>query len=51
MPRRMVNTDNPEPVYIGRLGLTDSAGRRLLIDWRAPQPSRSSRRPTRTRWV
>jgi hypothetical protein len=33
---RMVNTDNPEPVYIGRLGLTDSAGRRLLIDWRAP---------------
>jgi hypothetical protein len=48
---RMVNTDNPEPVYIGRLGLTDSAGRRLLIDWRAPQPSRSSRRPTRPRWV
>ena len=27
---------NPEPVYIGRLGLTDSAGRRLLIDWRSP---------------
>jgi DNA helicase IV len=23
-------------VYIGRVGLTDSAGRRLLIDWRAP---------------
>jgi DNA helicase IV len=33
---RMVYTDSPEPVYIGRLGLTDSAGRRLLIDWRAP---------------
>ncbi len=33
---RMVSTDNPEPVYIGRLGLTDSAGRRLLIDWRSP---------------
>jgi DNA helicase IV len=33
---RMVYTDNPEPVYIGRLGLTDSSGRRLLIDWRAP---------------
>jgi DNA helicase IV len=33
---RMVYTDNPEPVYIGRLGLTDRAGRRLLIDWRAP---------------
>src|SRR5688572_16169690 len=25
-----------EPVYIGRLGLTDSAGRRLLLDWRSP---------------
>ncbi|MFG2137900.1 RNA polymerase recycling motor ATPase HelR [Streptomyces sp. NPDC048650] len=31
-----VRTDNPEPVYIGRLGLTDSAGRRLLLDWRSP---------------
>ena len=33
---RMVSTDSPEPVYVGRLGLTDSAGRPLLIDWRAP---------------
>jgi DNA helicase IV len=33
---RMVSADSPEPVYIGRVGLTDSAGRRLLIDWRAP---------------
>ncbi len=33
---RMVSADSPEPVYIGRIGLTDSAGRRLLIDWRAP---------------
>jgi hypothetical protein len=33
---RMVSTDSPEPVYVGRLGLTDSTGRRLLIDWRAP---------------
>ena len=33
---RMVYTDSPEPAYIGRLGLTDSTGRRLLIDWRAP---------------
>jgi len=33
---RMVRGDNPEPVYVGRLGLTDSAGRRLLIDWRSP---------------
>jgi hypothetical protein len=32
----MVGTDDPEPVYVGRLGLTDSAGRRLLIDWRSP---------------
>ncbi len=33
---RIVSTDNPEPVYVGRLGLTDSAGRRLLLDWRSP---------------
>ncbi|MEU3462851.1 RNA polymerase recycling motor ATPase HelR [Streptomyces sp. NPDC006733] len=32
----IVPTDSPEPVYIGRLGLTDSTGRRLLIDWRSP---------------
>ncbi|MFJ2766347.1 RNA polymerase recycling motor ATPase HelR [Streptomyces sp. NPDC087300] len=31
-----VGEDDPEPVYIGRLGLTDSTGRRLLIDWRSP---------------
>ncbi|MEU3254243.1 RNA polymerase recycling motor ATPase HelR [Streptomyces sp. NPDC006997] len=33
---RVVTTDGPEPVYIGRLGLTDSEGRRLLVDWRSP---------------
>ena len=33
---RIVRAGNPEPVYIGRLGLTDRAGRRLLIDWRSP---------------
>lgn len=33
---RMVAEDGSEPVYIGRLGLTDSAGRRLLVDWRSP---------------
>ncbi|WP_345943898.1 RNA polymerase recycling motor ATPase HelR [Streptomyces sp. SID3212] len=33
---RMVGTDDPEPVYVGRLGLTDSTGRRLLLDWRSP---------------
>src|SRR5208282_5607978 len=32
----MVSTGNPEPVYVGRLGLTDSGGRRLLVDWRSP---------------
>ncbi|WP_275263894.1 RNA polymerase recycling motor ATPase HelR [Jiangella asiatica] len=32
----MVAADDAEPVYVGRLGLTDSAGRRLLLDWRAP---------------
>ncbi|WP_031486680.1 RNA polymerase recycling motor ATPase HelR [Streptomyces bicolor] len=32
----MVGTDDPQPVYIGRLGLTDGTGRRLLVDWRSP---------------
>src|SRR3954471_8396205 len=32
----MVGADGAEPVYIGRLGLRDSAGRRLLVDWRSP---------------
>ncbi|MEU1820214.1 RNA polymerase recycling motor ATPase HelR [Streptomyces roseifaciens] len=32
----VVHADNPEPVYVGRLGLTDSTGRRLLLDWRSP---------------
>ncbi|MEU8567769.1 RNA polymerase recycling motor ATPase HelR [Streptomyces pathocidini] len=32
----MVGGDGPEPVYVGRLGLTDSTGRRLLVDWRSP---------------
>src|SRR4051794_38424685 len=36
---RIVRADGSEPVYepvyIGRLGLTDSAGRRLLLDWRS----------------
>ena len=31
-----VRAADPEPVYVGRLGLTDSTGRRLLIDWRSP---------------
>ncbi|WP_369217126.1 RNA polymerase recycling motor ATPase HelR [Streptomyces flavofungini] len=33
---RVVGADGSEPVYIGRLGLTDSTGRRLLLDWRSP---------------
>ena len=32
----MVCADGGEPVYIGRLGLTDTHGRRLLLDWRSP---------------
>ncbi|GAA3710456.1 RNA polymerase recycling motor ATPase HelR [Terrabacter ginsenosidimutans] len=32
----MVNENDSRPVYVGRLGLTDSTGRRLLIDWRSP---------------
>lgn len=33
---RMVLADADEPVYVGRLGLTDPGGRRLLVDWRSP---------------
>jgi DNA helicase IV len=33
---RIVRAGAPEPMYIGRLGLTDRAGRRLLVDWRSP---------------
>ncbi len=32
----LVSADDPEPIYIGRLGLTDRTGRRLLLDWRSP---------------
>ena len=31
----VVPAEGAETVYIGRLGLTDSTGRRLLIDWRS----------------
>ena len=33
---RIVSADHLEPAYIGRLGLRDSAGRPLLLDWRSP---------------
>ena len=33
---RMIAADDPEPVYVGRLGLNDSDGRKLLLDWRSP---------------
>ncbi|MEN2742831.1 RNA polymerase recycling motor ATPase HelR [Microbacterium sp. X-17] len=33
---RMVAAGDPEAAYIGRIGLTDRDGRRLLVDWRAP---------------
>ena len=32
----MVRADESEPTYIGRIGLTDRDGRRLLLDWRSP---------------
>jgi hypothetical protein len=32
----IISSHDPEPVYVGRLGLTDSTGRRLLVDWRSP---------------
>lgn len=33
---RMVPADGADPVYVGRLGLRDASGRRLLVDWRSP---------------
>jgi len=33
---RFVPTGDAEPVYIGRLGLSDADGRQLLVDWRTP---------------
>jgi len=33
---RIVRADDPQPVYVGRLGLRDGAGRPLLVDWRSP---------------
>ncbi|MGV9450990.1 RNA polymerase recycling motor ATPase HelR [Streptomyces sp. NPDC003635] len=33
---RIVGADDQEPVYIGRFGLTDPTGHRLLLDWRSP---------------
>ncbi|GAA2975655.1 hypothetical protein JOD63_000523 [Microbacterium terrae] len=33
---RVVPADGSPPTYIGRFGLSDADGRRLLVDWRAP---------------
>ncbi|QJW38403.1 RNA polymerase recycling motor ATPase HelR [Cellulosimicrobium sp. BI34T] len=33
---RMTFADGSAPVYVGRVGLTDPAGERLLVDWRSP---------------
>lgn len=33
---RMVHVDDAQPVYVGRLGLNDADGNRLLVDWRTP---------------
>ena len=33
---RVVHADQEEPTYVGRLGLADRDGRRLLVDWRSP---------------
>jgi hypothetical protein len=32
----VVPTDTRRPLYVGRLGLTDRDGTRLLVDWRSP---------------
>lgn len=33
---RMDPSDGGDPIYVGRIGLTDTAGHRLLVDWRSP---------------
>ena len=33
---RIVHEGGSEPTYIGRFGLADADGRRLLVDWRSP---------------
>lgn len=33
---RMVPADGSPPVHVGRIGLSDRDGRRLLVDWRSP---------------
>ncbi|MGN6127825.1 MAG: HelD family protein, partial [Humibacter sp.] len=33
---RVVREGDDQPLYIGRLGLMDSEGRQLMVDWRAP---------------
>lgn len=33
---RVVREGDPEPIYIGRIGVTDSDGDRVLVDWRSP---------------
>lgn len=33
---RMVFVDGSDIVYVGRIGLSDRAGRQLLVDWRTP---------------
>jgi hypothetical protein len=33
---KMVPADGSDPVYVGRLGLSDGDGGRLLVDWRSP---------------
>lgn len=36
VPAGSDGTGTAEPVYIGRFGLTDADGRKLLVDWRSP---------------
>ncbi len=33
---RMVRSGDPEPTWVGRIGLTGPDGRQLLLDWRTP---------------
>ncbi|GEO30545.1 RNA polymerase recycling motor ATPase HelR [Terrabacter aerolatus] len=33
---RMVDENDSRPIHIGRVGLTDRTGERLLVDWRSP---------------
>ncbi|BAS12982.1 atp-Dependent DNA helicase [Arthrobacter sp. Hiyo8] len=43
-----LDLDSGEAQYIGRIGLSTADLQRLMVDWRAPKPATSTRRPLST---